>query len=89
MVGFVHVIFSSHLEKAYTKYCPLSSPRRAACLRVYFCLSGVCYRNFEPLVSQYERTRLLMREIMANFSGAVLVEMILSPMHILRQGRLA
>ena len=34
--------FSRHLGKAYTKYCPLSSPKRAECLRVCFhCLSGV------------------------------------------------
>ena len=36
----------------------------------------------------YERTRR-MREIMANLSGAILVEMILTPMHRLRPSRLA
>ena len=40
--GSVHVTFSRHLEKAYTRYCPLSSPKRAECLRVCFhCLSGI------------------------------------------------
>ena len=44
LVGSVHVTFSRHLGKAYTKYCPLSSPKRAECLCVCFhCLSGVVF----------------------------------------------
>ena len=38
-----------------------------------------CYRNFEPLILHTN-----VHKIMASFSGVVLVEMILTPMHILR-----
>ena len=42
LVRSVHVAFSRHLGKAHTKYCPLSSPKKAECFRVCFhCLNGV------------------------------------------------
>ena len=44
LVGSVHVFFLRPLGKAYTKYCPLSLPKRAECLCVCFhCLSGVVF----------------------------------------------
>ena len=56
--------------------------------RMFSCVLSLpqwlCYRNFEPLVS-----RTNVHEIMASFSGVVLVEMILNPMHILRPSMLA
>ena len=57
---------------------------------VYVCAfiaSLACYCNFEP---PYDiRTYTRMRGIMANISGAVLVEMILAPMYIRRPSILA
>ena len=42
LVGSVHATFSRHFEKAYTKYCLLSSPKRSECSHVCFhCLSGI------------------------------------------------
>ena len=78
LVGSVHVTFSRHLGKSYTIYCPLLSPK----------ISCRCYRNFEPPHGIRTYTRR-MWEIMANVSGAVLVEVILTPMHILRPSILA
>ena len=47
---------------------------------VLCCLSGVVIVTLNRSYPAYERHR----EIMASFSGVVLVEMILTPMHILR-----
>ena len=56
--------------------------------RLFLCVLSLsqwpCYRNFEPLVSHTN-----IHKIMKSFSGAVLVEMILTPMHILRPSVLA
>ena len=41
--------FWRHLGKAYMKYCPLSSTKRAECLRL-LSLPQWCYHNFEPLI---------------------------------------
>ena len=43
-----------------------------------------CYRKFEPLILHTN-----VHKIMASFSGVVLFEMILTPMHILRTGILS
>ena len=42
-----------------------------------------CYRNFEPLVS-HTNVHTGCGRCMANISGSILFEMILTPMHILR-----
>ena len=61
--------------------------------RMFICVLSLpqwhCCPNFELLVWHiYERTRQ-MQEIMVNFSGVVMVEMILNPVHILRPSILA
>ena len=71
-----------HLGKAYRKDCSLLSPKRAECLRMLSLPQWHCYYNWTSCMA-YEHTRR-MREIMANVCWAVLVEMILTPMHILR-----
>ena len=69
-VGSVHVTFSRNLGKAFAKYCPLSSPKRAECFR------GVVIVTLNH--SYRIRTYTPYGGIMASFSGAVLVQMILT-----------
>ena len=84
LVGSVHVTFSRHLGKAYTKYCPLSSPKRAECLRVCFhCLSGVVFVTLNHscrITNVHAGCGRSRRAFLERF----LLEMILTTMHTLR-----
>ena len=65
LVGAIHMTFSTCLGKAYTKWCPLSSLKRAECFCVAF-IASVALSSLWTASITDECTRQ-MREIMVSF----------------------